>query len=88
MRRLGYTRYVAQGGCWGVFVVAAMGIQAPQGLLAIHTNKPGTVPADIDKAAFARDAPPARLSADSCIKRSFSSSEVSLPSFRKKTISF
>ena len=49
MRRLGYTRYVAQGGDWGAFVVDFMGVQAPPGLLAIHTNMPGTVPAEIDK---------------------------------------
>jgi len=64
MRRLGYTRYVAQGGDWGAFVVDLMGIQASPGLLAIHTNMPGTVPADIDKAALAGDAPPSGLSAD------------------------
>jgi pimeloyl-ACP methyl ester carboxylesterase len=64
MKRLGYTRYVAQGGDWGAFVVDFMGVQAPQGLLAIHTNMPGTVPADIDKAAFAGDPPPSGLSAD------------------------
>ena len=64
MRRLGYTRYVAQGGDWGAFVVDFMGIDAPSGLLAIHTNMPGTVPADIDKAALAGDPPPSGLSAD------------------------
>src|SRR5918998_3050578 len=42
MKRLGYTRYVAQGGDWGAFVVDQMGLQAPAGLLAIHTNMPAT----------------------------------------------
>src|SRR5262249_55016474 len=40
MKRLGYTRYVAQGGDWGAFVVDLMGVQAPTGLLGIHTNMP------------------------------------------------
>jgi hypothetical protein len=53
MKRLGYTRYVAQGGDWGAFVVDQMGLQAPEGLLAIHTNMPATVPADVDTAALA-----------------------------------
>jgi hypothetical protein len=64
MKRLGYTRYVAQGGDWGAFVVDYMGVQAPQRLLAIHTNMPGTVPTDIDKAALAGDPPPSGLSTE------------------------
>src|SRR3954470_685410 len=50
MNRLGYDRYVAQGGDWGAFVVDQMGLQGPPGLLAIHTNMPATVPADVDEA--------------------------------------
>jgi pimeloyl-ACP methyl ester carboxylesterase len=64
MKRLGYTRYVAQGGDWGAFVVDQMGLQAPAGLLAIHTNMPATVPADVDKALQAGNPPPSGLSAD------------------------
>ncbi len=64
MKRLGYTRYVAQGGDWGAFVVDQMGLQAPEGLLAIHTNMPATVPADIDKASLAGEPPPLGLSTE------------------------
>jgi pimeloyl-ACP methyl ester carboxylesterase len=64
MKRLGYTRYVAQGGDWGAFVVDLMGVQAPAGLLAIHTNYPGTVPEDVDKALVAGEPPPSGLSAE------------------------
>jgi len=64
MQRLGYSRYVAQGGDWGAFVVDQMGLQAPAGLLAIHTNMPATVPADVDKASLAGEPPPAGLSTE------------------------
>jgi pimeloyl-ACP methyl ester carboxylesterase len=64
MTRLGYTRYVAQGGDWGAFVVDQMGLQAPAGLLAIHSNMPATVPTDVNNAAGAGAPPPAGLSAD------------------------
>jgi pimeloyl-ACP methyl ester carboxylesterase len=64
MQRLGYRRYVAQGGDWGAFVVDQMGLQAPGGLLAIHTNLPATVPADVDRALLAGDPPPPGLSAE------------------------
>jgi pimeloyl-ACP methyl ester carboxylesterase len=62
MKRLGYDRYVAQGGDWGAFVVDQMGLQAPPGLLAIHTNMPATVPADVDKALLAGAPAPSGLS--------------------------
>ncbi len=64
MKRLGYQHYVAQGGDWGAFVVDQMAIQAPKGLLAVHTNMPATVPADVDKALLAGAPAPARLSRD------------------------
>ncbi|KRA83357.1 epoxide hydrolase family protein [Altererythrobacter sp. Root672] len=47
MQRLGYDRYVAQGGDWGNAVTEQMALQQPPGLLAIHTNMPATVPAEI-----------------------------------------
>lgn len=47
MKRLGYTRYVAQGGDWGSPITSAMARQAPAGLLGIHINLPATIPPDI-----------------------------------------
>jgi pimeloyl-ACP methyl ester carboxylesterase len=64
MKRLGYTRYVAQGGDWGAVIVDLMGVQAPLELLGIHTNMAGAVPPDIDKAAFTGAPPPPDLSAE------------------------
>ena len=64
MRRLGYTRYVAQGGDWGNAVSEVMALQQPAGLLGIHTNMAATVPADVSKALSAGSLQPAGLSAD------------------------
>lgn len=64
MRRLGYSRFAAQGGDLGGIVANVMGKQAPPELMGIHVNYPATVPAEIVKALQAGDAPPASLSAD------------------------
>jgi pimeloyl-ACP methyl ester carboxylesterase len=61
MQRLGYTRYVAQGGDWGNAVSEVMALQQPPGLLGIHTNMAATVPPDISKALALKEAPPADL---------------------------
>lgn len=63
MKRLGYTRYVSQGGDWGSVVADAMARQKPAGLLGIHVNMPATVPADIAQALNSGAPAPAGLSA-------------------------
>jgi pimeloyl-ACP methyl ester carboxylesterase len=64
MKRLGYTKFVAQGGDWGAVITEQMGLLAPRELLAIHTNMPGVFPNEINNAAFSGAPPPAGLSAD------------------------
>jgi pimeloyl-ACP methyl ester carboxylesterase len=64
MQRLGYTRYVAQGGDWGNAVSEVMALQQPPGLLGIHTNMAATVPANISRALAFHEAPPADLTAE------------------------
>lgn len=62
MKRLGYARYVSQGGDWGAVIAEAMGRQAPAGLLGIHVNLPAAVPADVLKAIAGGEPAPAGLS--------------------------
>jgi pimeloyl-ACP methyl ester carboxylesterase len=62
MQRLGYDRYVAQGGDWGAPIASAMARQAPTGLLGIHLNLPATVPPEVEAALAAGRPAPADLS--------------------------
>jgi pimeloyl-ACP methyl ester carboxylesterase len=67
MTRLGYTRYVAQGGDWGAIITDMLGVQAPEGLLGIHSNMAGVVPEDawtalVRNVLGAGDPPPSDLS--------------------------
>src|SRR3954451_89507 len=64
MQRLGYTRYVAQGGDWGNAVTEQMALLKPEGLLGIHTNMPATIPDDIAMALASGSPAPANLPAD------------------------
>jgi pimeloyl-ACP methyl ester carboxylesterase len=64
MNRLGYKRYVAQGGDWGAIVVDLMAIQGDPNLVGIHTNMPGVVPPEIDKLSQSGAPAPAGLSED------------------------
>jgi pimeloyl-ACP methyl ester carboxylesterase len=69
MERLGYRRYVAQGGDWGALITEVMGAQAPGGLIGIHTNMAGALPPEISKVLAsnvlgAGDPPPTGLSAE------------------------
>src|SRR5262245_11579443 len=64
MKRLGYTRYVAQGGDWGAVITDLLAAQAPPELLGIHVNMPGVIPPEIDAAAFVGAPVPAGLSGE------------------------
>ena len=64
MRRLGYTRFVAQGGDWGAQITDVMGAEAPPELLGIHSNMPGTVPPEVSKTLGSAGPAPSGLSAE------------------------
>ena len=64
MKRLGYRRFVAQGGDWGALITDEIGVLAPPELLGIHSSMPGAVPVDINQAAFADAPAPSGLTAD------------------------
>ncbi|OAS15752.1 epoxide hydrolase family protein [Paenibacillus oryzisoli] len=74
MNRLGYKRYVAQGGDWGAIVTDMLALQSPPGLIGIHMNMPGAVPPAIDKAIQAGNPLPSGLSDEemrACMQLSF-----------------
>jgi pimeloyl-ACP methyl ester carboxylesterase len=64
MERIGYARFVAQGGDWGNAVTEQMALLTPPGLLGIHTNMPATIPEDVAKALQFGDPPPSGFSTD------------------------
>ena len=64
MKRLGYMKFVAQGGDWGAVITEQMGLLAPPELLGIHTNMPGVFPDDINNAAFSGAPAPPGLSTE------------------------
>jgi pimeloyl-ACP methyl ester carboxylesterase len=64
MNRLGYTRFVAQGGDWGNAVTEQMALLTPPGLLGIHTNMPATLPAEVSDALAVGGPPPAGLAGE------------------------
>ena len=64
MNRLGYTKFVAQGGDWGASITQLMALQAPTDVLGIHTNMPGAVPADVLAAATFGGSAPAGLAGE------------------------
>jgi pimeloyl-ACP methyl ester carboxylesterase len=64
MKRLGYTKFTAQGGDWGAIITEAMAKQAPPELLGIHINFPGVVPPDISRAIQTGGLPPPGLSGE------------------------
>jgi pimeloyl-ACP methyl ester carboxylesterase len=64
MKRLGYSKFVAQGGDWGAIITDFMGVEAPPELIGIHTNMAGALPPEIDKAALAGSPAPSGLSDD------------------------
>ncbi|GGI15431.1 epoxide hydrolase family protein [Gottfriedia solisilvae] len=64
MNRLGYTKYVAQGGDWGAIVVDFMGVQEPEGLIGLHTNMAGVIPPEVDAAIWSGNPLPHGLSED------------------------
>jgi len=79
MSRLGYTRYVAQGGDWGAIITDLMAVQQPAGLIGIHTNMAGAVPPAIDAALWAGNPLPEGLSAEekrACDQLSFAYNHV------------
>jgi len=80
MKRLGYTRYVAQGGDWGALITEVMGAQAPEGLIGIHTNMPGALPPKISTTtpgASRTSRPPSSTDSPSATSRATRSSTTS-----------